>query len=190
MAREIEIKLRLSDPGHLRIRLRVLHAVRVDHVAEVNHIFDAPDRRLLKLDQGLRVREWRSLVLGGESGVTLTFKGARDAGALKSREESETTVADANAVIAILQYIGFNEVITYEKRRETWRLEQCEVTVDELPHLGFYTEIEGPTAEAIDSVRSRLGLAEAEPINATYAHMTFLHGELSPSGVCVLLFGA
>ena len=41
---------------------------------------------------------------------------------IKHQREDETRVADAEAMDAILDALGFTPALVYEKRRETWRL--------------------------------------------------------------------
>jgi adenylate cyclase class 2 len=188
LSREIEAKIGLDDPGSLRTRLGELGAVRQRHVQETNRIFDARDRRLLAGDCGLRIRESRPL--GGEGPLqpTLTFKGPRDPGPLKSRAELETPVADAQTLAEILHRLGFREVIRYEKRRETWRLGECEVCLDELPRLGWYVEIEGPRTDAVETVREQLGLTASPTLAETYVELVADHGDTDPAGCRRLSF--
>ncbi|HUU95101.1 MAG TPA: class IV adenylate cyclase [Phycisphaerae bacterium] len=188
MSREIETKIRLGDPGPLRTRLRESGAARHTHVQETNRIFDTPDRRLLAGDCGLRIRESRPVDGGSPLQPTLTFKGPREPGPLKSRAELETPVADAQTLADILQRLGFREVIRYEKRRETWRLRDCEVCLDELPRLGWYVEIEGPRTEAVETARKQLGLTALPALRETYVELAADHGDADPAGCRLLLF--
>ena len=57
LAQEIELKVRLADPGAVRARLRTLGAQCQGRVQETNRIFDTGERRLLASDWGLRIRE-------------------------------------------------------------------------------------------------------------------------------------
>ena len=176
MQKEIEAKFRLPDPEPLRAQLSASGAVRLGRVLEVNRLFDAPDGRLKSAGCGLRVRSWQSLDGDGATGATLTFKGPRDASEYKSREEIETAVADANAAITIVQRLGLRERLVFEKRREAWKLHECEVTLDELPLLGWYLEIEGPDADAVTRIRQQLQLAETPLASKTYPHLAYKHG--------------
>jgi adenylate cyclase class IV len=71
----------------------------------------------------------------------------------------------------ILQRIGFVRVLRFEKRRETWTLEGCEVALDELPRLGRFVEIEGPSDAAVMQVRQKLALEEAPLLTSSYVAM-------------------
>jgi predicted adenylyl cyclase CyaB len=184
------MKFRLDDPAVLRGRLRACRARRIALVHETNRIFDTAERRLLAADCGLRLRRQRPLDdAGPAAGTTLTYKGPRGAGPAKVREEVETSVADSGAAARILERLGFNEVIVYEKRRETWRLDDCEVCLDELPKLGWFVEIEGPSREAVETARGRLELSAATPLQETYVELAATHGDPGPSDVRRLHFG-
>ena len=177
MAQEIEAKFRIEEPVAVRRRLDDGGARRVGRVFEVNRLFDDAQGRLLAGDCALRLRTCRGLD-GDERGVsvTLTYKGPRSAGAVKCREELETPVGDADATATLLERLGFIETIRYEKRRETWKLGGCDVCLDELPRLGWFVEIEGPDAAAIDGVRGRLGFASEDTVVETYPGLAAASG--------------
>lgn len=192
MPTEIEAKFRLEDVVAFRARLEQAGTPVGPPVLETNRIFDTPDGRLRAAGCGLRVREVRSLA--GDSGqidsrpALLTFKGPVEAGQFKVREELETPVHDAAALIAILGRLGFREVVLFEKRRETWRVPPCTVLVDELPRLGWFAEIEGPDETAVAQVRTRLGLAAAPLVRETYVALAGSHGDRRAGEPCRLLF--
>ena len=62
-------------------------------------------------------------------------------------------------------------MIWYQKRRESWRLDDCRIELDEPPHIGLFVEIEGPDPSAISAVADRLGLAGAVHEKASYVRM-------------------
>jgi adenylate cyclase class 2 len=195
MSIEIEVKIRLERPEPLRERLRQLGTPAGPPVLEINRIFDTADRRLLNADCGLRVREALPLPASPGAGsavrpARLTFKGPRQAGNLKVREELETDVQNAAALIAILAQLDLREVVVFEKRRETWQVGPCIVTLDELPRLGWWTEIEGLHVRAVTDVQGRLGLADAAPVQESYVTMAATHGDEDAHGGQRLLFAA
>jgi adenylate cyclase class 2 len=95
---------------------------------------------------------------GSTAGDTLTYKGPKQPSRFKARLEHEVIVSDADTALRILQSTGFVTRLSFEKKRETWSFSDCLVALDELPVLGRFVEIEGPSEDAIDSVRHRLGL--------------------------------
>lgn len=176
MEQEIEAKFRLDDPGAISARLQACGARRVAQVLETNRMFDTAERKLLAADCGLRLRTCRRLDGDERASSTLTYKGPRAAGEVKVREEIETTVGDPSSIATILQRLGFNEVIIYEKRRETWQLDDCEVCLDELPRLGWFVEIEGPSPAAIQRVCHRLALSDRTAVRETYVELAAKRG--------------
>lgn len=190
MAQEIEAKYRLDEPTGVRERLITCGARPITRALEGNRMFDTAERSLQAADCGLRLRTRRSLEDGRPLSATLTYKGPRGVGALKVREEVEAEVADASSVATILRRLGFNEVVFYEKRRETWRLDECEVCLDELPRLGWFVEIEGPGAEAVEAVSRKLTFEAKAMLRETYVELATSHGKVGPDGSTNLRFDA
>ncbi|MHC5103080.1 MAG: hypothetical protein ACYSOQ_06655 [Planctomycetota bacterium] len=52
-----------------------------------------------------------------------------------------------------------------------WKLDECEVCLDELPELGCFVEVEGPDEETISSVLRKLSLHNEPHITKSYASM-------------------
>jgi len=181
MAVELECKVRVESHEVIRERLRGAGATYVGRVCETNRLFDDRDGSLLAADSGLRVRSIRVLDGQGPS-ASLTYKGPRQAGDLKRREETESAVSDAEAVAAILGELGFGERVLFEKRRESWRLAACQVELDELPALGLFVEVEGPTAAVVKAAIAQLGLADEPLIVESYIGLLFARSDESGSG--------
>ena len=158
MPLEVEVKLKIDSHESVRERLKVLEAKYLGRVLETNHIFDTSDRTLQAADKGLRVRVCRTDT-GQIERATLTVKGPRIDSAFKSRHEIDTTVGDPEAMLAMLDELGFVEAVRFEKWRESWQQDACRIELDELPHLGRYVEIEGPDEVAIHEMQRLVGLA-------------------------------
>lgn len=154
MALEQEIKL--AYPNDEAARQAVLAAggrlVLVRRLIE-DRFFDTADRRLQAAGTTLRVRRDGTL-------TRLTWKGPVQSGAVKSREELETTVGDAAILDALLAALGYEPVFRAEKFREEYTLDRAVVTVDETP-AGVYVEIEG-FPDTIARIAARLGRAAAD----------------------------
>ncbi len=180
----VEIEAKLSVPGFDDVRaiLKSIHATSAGSCHETNIFFDSEDRSLLAADKGLRLRK-RVSDDDGEVKFIITFKGPRKHGALKSREELELEVATDRDAIALLGAIGYARVFSFEKRRESWTIDGCNVELDELPALGNFVEIEGPNEAAIMKVRETLKLSNRPLVKASYVAllMTSLqeHGDTS-----------
>jgi adenylate cyclase class 2 len=161
---EVEVKLPCGDLDAVRRTLEergaTLLSARHD---EANELYDDASRRLSGRGAALRVRRAHGRTI-------LTYKGpARFSGGVKIREERETDVSDAAALEAILAGLGFTRGFRYEKRREEWRFEGCDVALDETP-IGRFVEVEGaPTA--IRRAVVGLGLDFTEAIPYSYARL-------------------
>ena len=169
---EIEAKMKLgaSEVEPMIARLRERGAIPLGQFLETNSFFDTEDRVLLAADEGLRVRVMKNLT-SGETSAIMTHKGPNLHSQLKRREESEMKVPSAAEAERILNCRGYVKCISFQKRRQSWKLDRCRVEIDELPILGFFIEIEGPIEEAVLSVRQSLGLSESPPIKAAYSAM-------------------
>lgn len=174
MPTEVEIKLKVDTHELLRTRLQQLGAEPLGRVLEINRILDNAERTMLATDRGLRVRECRD-ENGALVRAMLTFKGPRQPGKIKRREEIELTIDDPATAADLLEQLGFREAVRFEKRRETWRLGECLVELDEVPYLGAFVEIEGPEEGRIEQIRGPLGLADTPLVRSSYIGLLVRH---------------
>jgi len=171
---EIEAKMKVDDLDKVRQRLRALSAIESKNIDEINTFLDSADRALLAKDEGLRVRRNRDARTSQDT-IVITFKGARQTGAVKQREELELTIEDYDDAIALLSRLGYAPMLTFEKKRQTWQIDNCEIALDDLPELGTFVEIEGPDEICVLRVRERLGLNEVPLIKDSYAALVQRH---------------
>jgi adenylate cyclase class 2 len=173
MAIEIEAKMKVADLGPVRKKLAQSDARRISAELETNLFFDRRDGMLRKADKGLRIR--RAKAKSGKERCTVTMKGPLMPGNLKSRDEIQFTVDDPKAARELFENLGFALKLSFQKRRETWKFRGCEVALDELPHLGRFVEIEGPSRKKIVSARKALGLSGHPLISTGYVSMLARH---------------
>lgn len=167
---EIEAKIRVDDLSEVRRRLRAAGAAEEGDLLEVNRFFDTPEHALRSRDSGLRVRTTTAVWQKSPRHV-ITFKGPRQPGELKRREEIEFEVSDADAAAEMLARLGYRPELAFEKRRQTWALGECEVVLDELPLIGSFVEIEAADADAIERARGQLGLDRSPLVHESYIAM-------------------
>src|SRR5712675_967689 len=157
---ETEIKLPIDNPANLKRRLaRLGFSVAKRRVLEINIVLDTPSgelRRGLKL---LRLRQ------AGSRG-TITFKGPPAAGRYKSREEIESQLADGDAMLSILERLGYAPVFRYEKYRTEYAQprQAGRAMLDQTP-IGDFLELEGSPGW-IDRTARALGYSPAHYITA------------------------
>jgi adenylate cyclase, class 2 len=170
MPLEIEAKMKVDDLNEMRLRLQSARAQPAGLHLEINTFFDTPDESLRRADKGLRLRENRD----AEKKTTdyiVTFKGPRQPGQLKTRPETEFTVDDPATAAEVFDSLGYKKLLSFQKRRESWLLLGCKVELDELPYLGSFVEIEGPTPAKVMHVRKVLQLADQPIVTTSYASL-------------------
>jgi adenylate cyclase class 2 len=179
MAVEIEAKMRVTSLLAVKDRLQAAGAKLVGEFLERNTFFDTEDRTLLAADEGLRLRLNHDLNTGTKVCI-MTFKGPRQHGQLKSRQEIQTTVGSYAEACLIIERMGYTQILSFEKRRDTYTLRDCEVELDTLPRIGCFVEIEGPRDEAILEVREALKLSDRPLVRAGY--VALLMNDLQEAG--------
>lgn len=170
---ETELKVPVEDLEAVRRRLGAAGAELVHpSTREVNLLFDAADGRIARGGGALRVRRY------GDRWV-LTLKGpASYPGGVKTREELETAVEDGEVMAVILERLGYQPRVRYEKDREVWRFEGAAVALDHTP-MGGFVEIEGPAAR-IPELARRLGLDPAAAVRGSYVTLWEAHRAAHP----------
>jgi adenylate cyclase, class 2 len=184
---EIEIKLRVSDVGALRRRLKRLRAREITpRTYESNTLYDTPRKDLRRRGQLIRIRIEQSAVRFGKRRrnenppAILTYKGPLPSSRhspkakkhFKIKHEAEVSVAGANELAAILHALGLHPAFQYEKFRTTFALpgtRGLKIELDETP-VGIYLELEGPFG-AIDRGARLLGYDRKDYITDTYSSL-------------------
>lgn len=148
---ELEVKFYVRDLRILEQRLIRLQAQLIQpRTHEINLRFDTPGGDLSRAFQVLRLRQ--------DNAARLTYKGpARVEGGVRVRQEIEFVVSDFQAARALLEALGYQVAMIYEKYRSMYDFGQVHVTLDVLPY-GDFVEIEGPDPESIRSVNDHMGL--------------------------------
>lgn len=109
--------------------------------------------------------------------VTMTYKEFDGSGTIHSVKEIETVVGDFDAAVAICEQAGMLKESYQETKRETWRLGEVEVVLDEWPWIDPYIEIEGPSEEAVMAAAKQLGF---DPQAALFGGVAVVYIERYP----------
>ncbi|OJX38422.1 MAG: hypothetical protein BGO78_10535 [Chloroflexi bacterium 44-23] len=134
-----------------------------DRVFEVNLRFDEADGKLRDLRNVLRLRR--------DTQNILTFKGAAEAGKdVSVRQEIEVVVDDFDTTRRLLEALGYEVIMQYEKFRTTYSFMKTLVVLDELPY-GHFVEIEGPNGSAIKKAAIAIGLEWRTRASNSYVYM-------------------
>jgi adenylate cyclase class 2 len=162
MQTEIEVKFLAVDHNQVRAALQKAGG-RLEHPMRLMRrtVFDWPDSQLEKsVDGFLRVRD------EGHR-VSTTYKQFNEALSMDGAKEIETIVGDYDTMVQLYKAIGMVAKSEQESKRETWRLDDCEVVLDEWPWLKPYLEIEGPDQVAIKAAAKKLGLAWKDAVSGS-----------------------
>ncbi len=148
---EIEVKFYIADLPAVAARLSALPARLLQpRTHEINLRFDTPTGELL--------REMRVLRLRQDTQAHLTYKGpGQIVEGTRLRQEIELVVSDFAAARALLEALGYQVVMMYEKYRAAYAYQEAEISLDEMPY-GNFVEIEAADPAHIRSVANRLGL--------------------------------
>ncbi len=163
---EIEAKLKVDSLDEVERRLAACGASRLSETIQTDYYFDNAERNLTQTDQCIRLR---CEEIQGEERLILTYKGAKQVDDFKKRQEINIEVKDAEATEHLLGALGYARALAFNKRRRTWRLDDCEVALDELPLIGAFVEIEGPDSDMIARVQRTLGLTGRPHRGDSYA---------------------
>jgi predicted adenylyl cyclase CyaB len=163
--RETEIKFIVHNIRALEDKLRAAgFREKTPPTHEMNVLYDFPTQSLSRSGQLLRIRRYGR-------GWRLTHKAKGKIGRHKSREETETTVADGAKLAAIFNALGLVPIFGYEKFRSTWSDQKGEVVIDRTP-IGDFAEIEGK-AQWIDKTARKLGVRQSDYITQNYAGLFY-----------------
>jgi len=148
---EIEVKYLIADLPGLEAKLKRLGASLVQpRTHEINLRFDTADEELKHSFQVLRLRQ--------DKAARLTYKGpSQYQEGARLRQEIEFEVSDFEAARRLLEALGYEVSMMYEKYRAAYELDSVEITLDEMPY-GNFAELEGPDTKALRIVNEKLGL--------------------------------
>jgi adenylate cyclase class 2 len=164
---ETEIKFRVDDLAGLNHRLEEAGFRLITlRSFESNVLYDTPDRQMRARTEILRIRTYAGHCL-------LTHKRLPDNGpgedTHKHRIETETVVADGDALATVFLSLGLVAAFRYEKWRAEWEDGEGHCVVDETP-IGDFAELEGPP-EWIDRAAGKLGIQQEQYITLSYGRL-------------------
>ena len=157
---EQEVKLRFASLEAARLAVttaggRLVRSRRLQN----DRFLDTPELHLGSAKLALRLRREPDL-------TTITYKGVPQGGPVKTREEIESTVGDADALELLFSRLGFTERWRFEKHREDYALGDAKVFIDDTS-VGVFVEIEA-TPELIETTAALLGKTPADYLLSSY----------------------
>ena len=167
---EIEVKFLISNLPALLEKIQSLGALTLrPRMLEINLRFDTHDMKLSERAQVLRLRQ--------DDQAILTFKSPGEiVNGVISRTELEVVVSNFQTTRAILEALGFQVFMTYEKYRQNFKLNELVASVDEMPY-GNFIELEGSSPEHVRATADLLGLDWNQRINLSYTALLGLYNQ-------------
>jgi adenylate cyclase class 2 len=167
MQQEIEATFLDCDHEAMRRKLQQLGAViEQPKYLMKRAIYDYADLRLDKQAAWIRVREEADK-------TTMGFK-QRQSETIEGMREIEFTISDYDKACDFLEAIGLTPKAVQESKRETWRLGECQIMLDEWPWIPTYVEVEAPSEATVRDVSAQLGLDYSQAVfdstDAIYQH--------------------
>lgn len=161
---EIEVKFYVISLKEIENKILDLGGTLLqERCFESNLRFDTADGHLRNLHQVLRLRK--------DTENIMTFKGAAEVGKEVSiRQEIEVLVDDFDTTRTLLEGLGYEVVMAYEKYRTTYSLLDTLVVLDELPY-GNFIEIEGQDGKGIQKVARNLNLDWKRRVMTSYVYL-------------------
>lgn len=183
---EIEVKFPVADSAKLGRRLLKMgfHLV-TPRTFERNVLYDTEDRRLRSQQAILRIRKYGERWLLTHKCLPKNYDpDARH----KHRVETETEVADGEALGRVFSELGYKPSFAYEKWRTEYADDAGHCVVDETP-IGTFAELEGPE-DWIDRIGAELGVEPSSFMTLSYGRLFDLWREKTGSSATDLTFAA
>jgi adenylate cyclase, class 2 len=167
MAIETEIKFRVADVKALEARLEAAgFHLETARSFESNTLYDTPDRQMRARTEILRIRSYAGR-------WTLTHKRLPEnipsEDRHKHRVETETEIANGDALAEVFRSLGLVAAFRYEKWRTEWQQGDGHCVIDETP-IGDFAELEG-SPKWIDSIAARIGVSQSEYLTLSYGRL-------------------
>jgi adenylate cyclase class 2 len=173
MSFEVEMKFRTDGHEDLARRIVSLGGLPAAAIDQEDIYLSHPSRDFAETKEALRLRR---------VGVSnrLTYKGPKQGGATKTREEIEIAFAEGDEahgqMLRLWEQLGFRPVAVLHKRRQPYALDSqgraLEVVLDTAEGLGTFVEVEAIAGDESDLAAAQsavlglakaLGLTEIEP---------------------------
>ena len=173
---EIEVKVLEIDKEKIRQRLQAIGCQPISHELQMNQLYDFPDNRLDQADGSyIRLRSIYNF-LTDKKHYLLTLKETVSRQKYKIAEETETIVADFDAMHTFLLKLGFHQTRTDEKIRETYQWDTIIFEIDEWAGLPPYLEVEATNEEAVKKGLEMVGYSLQESTSQNLREVLMMYG--------------
>lgn len=172
MYTEYEATFPNIDKGVMREHLRAAGAIL--HRSEFLQA-----RRVFDLPQGHEIPGgWVRLRDEGER-ITLSLK-VISGQSIEAQKELEVQVNNFQQTEELLCALGCRKRSYQENKRELWKMDGVDITIDTWPFLPPFVEIEGPSEQAVQEVCKRLDLSYEDALFCSIDKLYALQYNISP----------
>lgn len=152
---ELELKSVVADLDAARERVTRAGARLVFTGRLEDRRYDTEERALQLRDNVLRVRTYRA---DGDARATIDWKGpTRYEGSYKAREELNATLTDPDALVEILDRLGYRVTMAIDRTIWQFELDGATVRFERYPRMDDLVEVEG-SPEAIERAIATLAM--------------------------------
>lgn len=136
---EYEIKLKIQDPKKWRRKILKFKGKLISKKFEYDISLDKPNHYMKKKGEILRVKR-----IGND--VIVGYKNRKKQKSYRLEEEIELKCSDLEKIVSIFKKLGYTYIRSeIEKVRETYIIPKGKITIDKLPQIGYFLEIESQT---------------------------------------------
>lgn len=178
--REVEIKVKISKDKYQQLKKFLSEsAIYISSNKQEDKYYSPANKAYIQKDGA--IYKWLRLRLQeGKSILTYKFvyKGKNNKG--RGKDEFETVIDDYEQMDSLLHAIGFEELVSFEKHRDTYiYANDFEVALDHVPGLGYFVEIEIKKAckneeEEIEKIADELEIDIKDESLLGYAHLMMI----------------
>lgn len=170
---EIEAKFTDIDPEKLRADLNNLGAVLIRSEKLMRRkVYKHPES---KLSDWFRVRDE-----GGK--ITLSYKKVNDR-TLHGTQEISYVVPDFDQACRFLEGTQLKFASYQETKREAWKLDDVDITIDTWPWIPTFVELEASTEKAVRAVAEKLGFDFGKALHGSVENVYQQHYEVTEKEV-------
>ena len=96
--------------------------------------------------------------------IVMTYKNFIDDDSIMGCKEINLVINDYDGAVKFLKACGLEMKANQETLRETWSLDNVEITIDTWPWIPTYIEIEGNTEDEVWAVAEKLGFKKEDAL--------------------------
>lgn len=117
--------------------------------------------------------------------ITLSLK-VIDGEKIENQKELCLEINSFDDAVELLKAIGCEPKSYQETKRELWKLDGVDITIDEWPFLEPFVEVEGDSERAVKAVSEKLGFKYADALFCAVGKLYEMKYHISPDAINTL----